>query len=166
MPPAAWYDGYPQYYDGIGMIRSYLDDTASTLHGEAARIERIGRELSSRSLTLTVVSGEAARETIAGFVEREPLCGQVVAIKNRYFGGNVDVTGLICACDLIDQLEDDLAGVMLFLPDVMFNADGLTLDGYHRDDVLETLERRGAIARVASSLPLDLLGAIEDALGV
>ena len=42
----------------------------------------------------------------------------------------------------------------------------LTLDGYHRDDVLETLERRGATARVASSLPLALLGAIEDALGV
>lgn len=166
VPPAAWYDGYPQYYDGIGMIRSYLDDSASALHEEAARIERIGHELASRSLTLTVVSGEAARETIAGFVEHEPLCGRVVAIKNRYFGGNVDVTGLICACDLTEQLEDDLAGVMLFLPDVMFNADGLTLDGYHRDDVLETLERRGAIARVASSLPLDLLDAIEDALGV
>jgi NifB/MoaA-like Fe-S oxidoreductase len=28
VPPAEAYDGYPQYYDGIGMLRSFLDDSA------------------------------------------------------------------------------------------------------------------------------------------
>ena len=88
----------------------------------------------------------------------------MVAIENRYFGGNVDVTGLICGCDLIEQLPGDLTGVMLFLPDVMFNADGLTLDGYHRDDLLDRLAARGAVAYAAATLPHDLLNAIEGAL--
>ena len=46
----------------------------------------------------------------------------------------------------------------------MFNADGLTLDGYHRDDLLDRLAARGAVAYVAATLPHDLLNAIEGAL--
>ena len=164
VPPATWYDGYPQFYDGIGMVRSYLDDTHRLLSEEGKRLAHVAMQLEERALTLVAVSGEAARDTVAGFVEARPLCGRVVAIENRYFGGNVDVTGLICGCDLIEQLPGDLTGVMLFLPDVMFNADGLTLDGYHRDDLLDRLAARGAVAYVAATLPHDLLNAIEGAL--
>ncbi len=36
----------------------------------------------------------------------------------------MNVTGLICACDLLGQLPADLSGVELLIPDVMFNYDG------------------------------------------
>ncbi|MFR7670563.1 MAG: hypothetical protein ACLU0O_07670 [Collinsella sp.] len=39
----------------------------------------------------------------------------------------MDVTGLIVACDILEQLPQDLSGVMLFVPKLMFNADGMTL---------------------------------------
>lgn len=164
VPGEAWYDGYPQFYDGIGMIRSYLEDTATLRRDGAGRLEVVAAALAAEDLSLMVVSGEAARETVAGFVEGAPLGGHVAAIENRYFGGNVNVTGLICAEDLLEQLPHDLVGVMLFLPEVMFNADGLTLDSYHREDLLDTLTRRGARAFVASTLPADLLDALEAAL--
>ena len=42
-----------------------------------------------------MLSGASARDTVARFVESPyGLAGTVTAIKNRYFGGNVDVTTL------------------------------------------------------------------------
>ena len=164
-PQADFYDGYPQFYDGIGMIRSYLDDTDAVL-ADTARVRRAGDALRSLGLRLVVISGEAARDTVARFVESPELSGEARAIKNYYFGGNVNVTGLICACDILDQLETDLGRVMLILPEVMFNADGLTLDGYHREHLLTLLEERGARALCSSTAPQELLSFIEGDLGL
>ena len=165
VPPAELYDGYPQYYDGIGMIRSYIDE-ARELACESERLERISRSLADRGLALAVVSGEGAAETVSGFVSAGPLSGRVVSIRNDYFGGNVDVTGLICACDLLSQVGERLDGLMLFLPEVMFNADGLTLDGYHQEELCSVLASRGAVPKVSSTLPRDLVESLERALGL
>ena len=113
-----------------------------------------------------MVSGAAAQGTVARLVEAPPLLGEVRAIENRYFGGNVDVTGLICGGDLLDQLPGALSGHMVILPDVMFNADRLTLDGYHQDALLRELEGRGASMLVAPTMPGDLLDSLERTLGI
>ncbi len=165
VPPAAWYDGYPQYYDGIGMIRSYIDDT-DTLTANPKRLAAIKSALAAHSMRLVAVSGTSAAPTVARLVAHPALGGSVIAIENRYFGGNVDVTGLICGCDLLDQLPEDLAGVMLFIPNVMFNADGMTLDEYYRNDIEHELIRRGAEVHVASTMPHELIGALESTLGL
>ena len=160
-PPADFYDGYPQFYDGIGMIRSYLDDTDAVLRNPS-RMVAVRDILRERGFELLVLSGEAARPTVARFIEDESLAGKVAAIKNRYFGGNVNVTGLLTAEDILEQLPQDLGGVMLILPEVMFNAGGLTLDGYHREQLLQSLEKRGGAVRVAPTTPAELLDFLED----
>ena len=164
VPEAAWYDGYPQYYDGIGMIRSYLDDTAGLLK-ESARLRSVRDALKQTGRTLVVVSGTSAADTVRGFVESEALGGSVAAIQNRYFGGNVDVTGLICAEDLLDQLPHSLENVVLILPNVMFNAEDMTLDGYYLNDVVSELNSRGAETLSVSTMPFELTEALENALG-
>ena len=88
----------------------------------------------------------------------------VLGIENRYFGGNVDVTGLICAEDLLDQTPRDLSNVLFFMPSVMFNADAMTLDEYHQDQLTRELESRGARVFVISTMPKDLLQALDKAL--
>ena len=165
-PEADFYDGYPQYYDGIGMIRSYLDDTRDILAQKGERLQAVATELKTRGQRLVAVSGTAARDVVAGFISAEPLHGEVVGIKNRYFGGNVDVTGLICACDLLEQLPADLTHVMLFMPSVMFNADSMTLDEYHQDQLTSELASRGAEVHVTSTMPLELLESLEHVLGL
>lgn len=160
-PPADFYDGYPQFYDGIGMIRSYLDDTDAVLR-DPGRMVGVRDALSRQGLALRVLSGEAARSTVARFIEDDSLAGRVVPIKNRYFGGNVNVTGLLTAEDILEQLPQDLTGVMLILPEVMFNAGGLTLDGYHREQLLQMLQERGGAVRVAPTTPAEFLDFIED----
>lgn len=166
-PEADFYDGYPQYYDGIGMIRSYLDETDDVLAADAARLARVREAIAARGQHLLCLSGASARDTVARFVESpHGLGGTVTAIKNRYFGGNVDVTGLIVACDILEQLPQDLSGVMLFVPKLMFNADGMTLDEYHRDDLLASLNHRGAEVHVVSTMPHELLDTLEHILGI
>lgn len=166
-PEADFYDGYPQYYDGIGMIRSYLDETDDVLAADAERLARVRAGIAERNQRLLCLSGASARDTVARFVESpHGLGGTVTAIKNRYFGGNVDVTGLIVACDILEQLPQDLSGVMLFVPKLMFNADGMTLDEYHRDDLLTSLTSRGAEVHVVSTMPHELLDTLEHILGI
>lgn len=160
VPPAELYDGYPQYYDGIGMIRSYLDESALVSDDHADEIADIRLRLMASGRELVVLSGVAAAPTIADFISSPMLAGRVVAIENCYFGGNVDVTGLLCACDILEQLPDDLSQVMLIVPDVIFNADGCTLDGYHRSCLIEQLESRGADVMVSSTMPHDLIHAL------
>ena len=157
VPPADSYDGYPQYYDGIGMIRSYLDEAADVLASSSDELARIHKHLEREGRQLVVLSGAAAAETVGGFVASPQLGGRVATIVNEYFGGNVDVTGLMCACDILEQLPDDLSQVMLIVPDVIFNADGMTLDGYHRSCLIEDLKARGSEVIVTSTMPRDLL---------
>ena len=52
-------------------------------------------------------------------------------VENDYFGGNVDVTGLLCGCDIARALreENERAGVdVAVVPKVVFNDDAVTLD--------------------------------------
>lgn len=164
VPPAETYDGYPQFYDGIGMIRYFLDETARIKGEEGGRLAAIARRARERGVRIAVVSGAAAAPTVEGLIADGPIGGRVLVIRNDYFGGNVDVTGLICGGDLLAQLPSDLQDVMLFLPEVIFNADGMTLDGYHRRHLCESLEGRGASVHVTSTQPADVIDSIERAL--
>ena len=161
IPEAEAYDGYPQYYDGIGMLRSYLDEAEACLAGEKDRLAHVREALDAQGLELMVLSGCAAADTIRSFVEAPELGGSVVAVKNNFFGGNVDVTGLMCVCDILDQLPESLAGTLVVVPNVMFNADGLTLDSSSETELTHALFTRGAKVLACSTTPCDLLLGLE-----
>lgn len=166
VPPAETYDGYPQFYDGIGMLRSFLDEAALVARSRAAELARIDACLGEKNLRLLLVCGEAAAETIDVFARLLSPSGRasVTAIRNDYFGGDVNVTGLIVSEDLLAQLPKDLNGMLVVLPEVMFNFDKLTLDGDTQERILNELERRGARAIVSVTSPTDYLDALLAAL--
>lgn len=159
VPPASTYDGFPQFYDGIGMLRSFIDETAA-LAGERTPALDAASDRASFFARVLLVCGEAV---VDAFQDLGSLIGPNVAahpIKNRYFGGNVNVTGLICGCDLLDQLPDDLEGALVHLPSVMFNYDGLMLDGDARADVVERIAERGGAVVVSTPSPSKIVEAI------
>ena len=110
--------------------------------------------------------GEAAAETIDVFARLLSPSGRasVTAIRNDYFGGDVNVTGLIVSEDLLAQLPADLAGTLVVLPEVMFNFDRLTLDGDTQERILGELARRGGRAIVSVTSPTDYLDSLLAAL--
>lgn len=162
VPPAATYDGYPQFYDGIGMLRSFLDETALVAQGRHDDLRRIDDALAEKDLRLELICGEAAAETIDVFCRELSPAGRVRtrAIRNDYFGGDVNVTGLIVSEDLLAQLPADLTGTIVVLPEVMFNFDRLSLDGDTQDHIVDELRSRGALVTVSVPNPGDYLDAI------
>ena len=148
LPEAEEYDGYPQYYDGIGMVRSYLDeiDEARADEALATRLSTCAARLADQGRSLLMVAGQAAAPLADRFAAALGLAPHVraLAVENRYFGGNVDVAGLLTAADVLDQLPVSLDGALVSLPDVMLNADALTLDGMSSAELCAAIEARGA----------------------
>lgn len=164
-PQAEEYDGYPQYYDGIGMVRSFIDEGDAILADAAgmAGLAAAAVRLEASGLRALLVSGEASARVVTRFVEATPVgrLTQVVAVRNDYFGGNVNVTGLLCACDVLAQLPEDLCGSVVLLPDIMLNSDRLTLDGMGADGLLAELGARGARGFFVTSVPQGIKAAFE-----
>ena len=86
------------------------------------------------------------------------------AIRNDFFGGDVNVTGLIVAEDLLAQLPEDLSDTIVVLPETMFNFDHLTLDGVTETDLAQGLGSRGATVIVTQTSPDELVDALVDAV--
>ena len=166
VPPAETYDGYPQFYDGIGMLRSFLDETSIVAETRSNDINNLAGLLTSRNMRAILVCGEAARKTVEVFCKAVSSEDRVRthAIRNDYFGGDVNVTGLIVSEDLLAQLPSDLSGTLAVLPEVMFNFDSVTLDGDSQEHILSEIACRGGGAIVCEPSPGKLLDALLAAL--
>lgn len=167
VPPAEAYDGYPQYYDGIGMLRSFLDDSAVFARDHAGELAASDADLKRLDAEVLLVCGEAPQAAISFFCGLWSPSGRVRAfpIRNDYFGGDVNVTGLIVSKDLLAQLPSDLTSKVVVLPEVMFNFDHVTLDGDTQDHVVEEIERRGGRAVIAHGDPEGIVSAVTQSLG-
>ena len=121
VPTAEWYDGFPQLENGIGLTRSFLDEWQATLPS-----------LSSYQAASPAVIpvGESA------FTVLQPLlyalnkqfntAHSFVPVPNQFFGGKVNVTGLLTASDILRTCKE--SGKRLILPAVVLNNDKLFLD--------------------------------------
>ena len=164
VPPADEYDGYPQFYDGIGMLRSFLDELAECCSERPDDIARITAALDAQGRTAILVCGEAALGVMSSLAAVFGGRMAAQAIRNDYFGGDVNVTGLIVECDLLEQLPSNLEGTLVILPEVMFNSDMLTLDGGSFDNIKRVIAERGGEALLAVTTPHCLLDKLLTAL--
>lgn len=161
-PTAEWYDDYPQYENGIGLVRSFADDVAGLRDSIEAAVKQLPAEWES----VTLVTGVMAATTIAGALNACDAAGRVrlLAVPNRFFGGNVSVTGLLVGRDVVDAIAADASKSTrrhaYIVPDIVFNADGLTLDDM---TVQHVRDRSGADVRVVSC---DAAGLLEGLKGV
>jgi putative radical SAM enzyme (TIGR03279 family) len=144
-PTAEWYDSFPQYENGIGLVRAFADEAAD-LREQLAEAVRALPDCDAA----TLVTSMMAATTIAGALGACEAAGKVrlLVVPNRFFGGNVSVTGLVTGRDVADAISQDGNGGVYILPDVMFNSDGLTLDDMTFDEVAE---RAGQCVRLVSS---------------
>lgn len=145
VPVPQWelYDGAPQYENGIGMVSSFLAETADHADSDFDRSKR------------TLITGTLFALVLAAVLKNRGLSSvSVLAVENRYFGGNVTVTGLLTGLDIVDAIRDHGAKGEYCLPDVIFNADGITLDDMTLRDIAQ---HSGAHIRLVSSDPAGLL---------
>jgi putative radical SAM enzyme (TIGR03279 family) len=130
IPPAAWYEDFPQIENGVGLLRMLLDEADELSSEQPADAVPKGPV---RLLLLTSVSAEASmREALGRVARRWPgVSMHVMAVENRFFGPMVSVAGLLTARDIIRTARSAGQGWDgAVIPSAMLNFRGHTLDGY------------------------------------
>ncbi len=125
VPGAAYYAGFPQFENGIGMIRGFQDDLR--------RLERSLRKrpipsLLNRPRRVTAVCGTLAqgvlREATATLRDLAGVDMRVVTIDNDFLGHQVTCSGLLAGRDIRHQLAGRDLGDVLLLPRRALNQKG------------------------------------------
>lgn len=159
-PPASAYEGFGMHEDGVGMARTFeaeftgrTDEVTRPAAGFFAWVDgapaegyRAPRAPGSVSLTpragapvavLTAPMGAQVIEPLVASLGRDDV--RVVAVENRFFGGNVAVSGLLVGEDLQRVLADEPEGHRYLLPDVCLS-NGVFLDGTSPADLPRPVE--------------------------
>lgn len=143
LPPAEWYDGFPQLENGIGLTRNFMEEwqeTLAQLHGFHG------------SETAVIPVGESAYRVLQPLLDKlnkkyhtqHKFC----PVKNEFFGGKVNVTGLLTGGDILNNVQEK----RIILPAVVLNNDNLFLDDMPLAQFKERYPGKVEIAKGAKDL--------------
>lgn len=133
IPSPEFYEDFSALEDGIGMIAYLTDDVGWKLE-ELYADESLCHKV-------TIACGEGVfpymKRIMSMINEKFPnITINTRAIKNNFFGGGVNVSGLVTGGDLIDQLRGDDLGDRLIITSSMLRFENdLFLDDVSTDDV-------------------------------
>lgn len=116
IPGAEYYEEYSQLENGVGMLRSCIDEFGMALEDAA---ELLSDKDKKRSLSL--VTGVAAypmiKEQVGKLCQICPnLNVNIYKIVNNFFGSSITVSGLLTGHDIAEQLKDMPLGEELLIP--------------------------------------------------
>lgn len=122
-PPLKHYGELPQWENGVGMVPWFLKNAAATLK----------RAKPLPAISATIVTGTIAAGFIQDFLQglsvKTGCTLSAIAIPNRLFGSSVTVTGLISGKDILTELQGNVSGDVLLIPEVMLKeGEGFFLD--------------------------------------
>lgn len=141
MPEEERYDGYLQIENGVGMVRSFLNEAEAYL----ASLKGDDRKLTESAFTGTLVHPYIVQ--IADKIrEKFPNVRlDVYAVRNEFFGEDITVTGLLTGQDICRQLKNERLGNRLLVPtSVLKSGEDIFLD----DMTLKQLEKNLQIEAV------------------
>ena len=139
LPSPDYYEGYPQLDNGVGMITCMREEFSSAMEYLTEDYD------TSVKRNFSIATGRAAYDFISEITKTlcdacPGLSGQVYQIENRFFGPEITVAGLLCGCDLYDQLKDKPLGERLYISSTMLRDGGdLFLDDISLTELSEKL---------------------------
>ena len=127
LPDEEYYEGYRHLENGVGLLRSLEEEFMSAL--KYAELER-------EPAPFTIATGVAAAPFLTELVNRAKekfprLQGEVIAVKNDFFGHTIDVAGLLTGQDIAAQLKGKMTGSRVLIPIHMLrHGETVFLDDY------------------------------------
>lgn len=143
VPPAAWYDGFPQLENGIGLTRSFLDEWR-----EGCRKLRGARPTAPAIIPVGESAYQVLQPLMEEFNRRFGAQHSFAAVPNLFFGGKVNVTGLLTAGDILRAVQ----GQRIILPAVVLNNDQLFLDDKSLEQFKQSYPGKVELAKDAKEL--------------
>ncbi len=135
VPDCGYYEDFPQLENGVGMMALFEDEF----------MDALGAFEAPRPVPFTAVTGMAAHAFLGRLLDAAAKrCGgaqfRLYAVENEFFGGGVDVSGLITGGDILRRLRGkEILGSVL-IPSNMLRSEGdMFLDGVTLTELSEKL---------------------------
>lgn len=136
IPGVDYYDELAQLENGVGMVALTREEYTEALADIAP---------TEGAAEFTAITGELAAPVLLELVkqaqEKAPnLSCSVVAVRNDFFGGNVSVSGLVTATDILAQVSPgDICGTILIPANMLRRERDLFLDSVSVDELSKSL---------------------------
>lgn len=136
LPEKSYYEDMTQLENGVGMLRLLVSQADMAL--EDADPEQ---EAPPFAIATGVSAAPFLQQIVDMAMEQCPkIRGKVYAIKNKFFGETITVSGLITGQDLIGQLKGQALGERLLIPSNMLRTgENVFLDDITLDEVQAAL---------------------------
>ena len=158
LPEDNHYEDYPQLENGVGMLRLFITEFEAALGDFDENV---------KNQPFTVATGVSAapyiKKLICTATEKcDIISGNVIGVRNEFFGDSVDVAGLLTGGDIIRTLEGKELGERLLIPRNMLRSGESLGGGVFLDDVtVQELEKRLSIpVRIVEQDGFDLFEAV------
>lgn len=130
-PGKSHYEDFPQLEDGIGTVRLFKESARS--------VSRLLPAAVPEPVSATLVTAEMPASIVKDFAERLNRIANVdvnvCVVKNDFFGGGIDIAGLLTAQDILAQLKQFTeCKQTVYLPRICLRDDDLFLDDISLDD--------------------------------
>ena len=153
-PSAASFDSLDQAENGIGLVAAFVESFTGTFEMEklgtgffqsvdgapawgyrAERATVAQADLVSDARGVMVVTGEYAAPVLRELFDAHGYHSvEILSVKNKYFGGNIKVAGLLTGVDLAKALANVPTSTICLVPDVCLS-EGRFLDGLGLEDL-------------------------------
>lgn len=136
IPPLEFYEDFPQIENGVGMLRNLQDEFDWALED---------LELPKKPRKVTIPTGECGyaflNQLLDGLREKCHNCTiELLPVHNDFFGGTVNVTGLLTGQDLLKNLKGrDLGDEVLLSSNMLRAGEDVFLDDMTLEELSSAL---------------------------
>ena len=136
IPPLEFYEDFPQIENGVGMLRNLQDEFDWALED---------LELPEKPRKVTIPTGECGyaflNQLLDGLREKCHNCTiELLPVHNDFFGGTVNVTGLLTGQDLLKNLKGrDLGDEVLLSSNMLRAGEDVFLDDMTLEELSSAL---------------------------
>ena len=136
IPDSDFYEEYPQLENGVGMWAMMREEFIAALEQMSP---------TDKQVNVTLAAGEASAPLFQYLVDLlhkkcYNISVNVVAVKNRFFGSKINVSGLLTGSDLLKEFEGKVLGEKLLIPKAMLkNDEEIFLDDISLQELSHTL---------------------------
>ena len=130
LPPAEFYDDFPQIENGIGMTRNFIEELGT---GDWGLV---------KNLVVDVISGTSFAKVLKNLIDKPNV--RIIPVENKFFGSKVNVSGLLTGGDIIEALRGGERDLILIPATALKAGEEIFLD----DVTLEDLRKMFAPAQI------------------
>lgn len=129
LPPAAYYDDFPQIENGVGLLSSFVKEFNLSF------ANRKPHPVLHKIVATSVAAYPTLSRLVERFNEKFQAKIEIIPIKNEFFGDKITVAGLMTAADIIDQLKHKKIDYLMLPSSILRSEGDLTLDDKTISDI-------------------------------